>query len=96
MKKADLVAQMANDAGITKTQAEKALASFLSATETTLKAGDKLTLIGFGTFSTVTRKARTGRNPQTGAEIKIAAKTSAKFTPGKNLKDIKIKTSRKK
>lgn len=96
MKKAELVAQMANDAGITKAQAEKALASFLSATETTLKAGDKLTLIGFGTFSTVTRKARKGRNPQTGAEIKIAARTSAKFSPGKNLKDIKLKASKKK
>ena len=96
MKKADLVAKMATDAGITKVQAEKALAAFMAATEAALKAGDKITLIGFGTFSAVTRKARTGRNPQTGKEIKIAAKTSAKFSPGKALKDIKVKAAKKK
>jgi len=91
MKKADLVAKMAADADITKAQAEKALAAFMAATEAALKAGDKLTLVGFGSFSTVNRKARIGRNPQTGKEIKIAAKTSAKFSPGKSLKDLKIK-----
>ncbi|NJD39292.1 MAG: HU family DNA-binding protein [Geobacter sp.] len=96
MKKADLVAKMASDAGITKVQAEKALASFMAATEAALKGGDKVTLIGFGTFSTVTRKARIGRNPQTGKEIKIPAKTSAKFAPGKDLKDIKAKAKAKK
>ncbi|SJZ50298.1 DNA-binding protein HU-beta [Trichlorobacter thiogenes] len=96
MKKADLVAKMATDAGITKAQAEKALAAFMVATETALKAGDKVTLVGFGTFSTISRKARTGRNPQTGKEIKIAAKTSAKFSPGKGLKDLKIKAAKKK
>lgn len=96
MKKADLVAKMAADAGITKTQAEKAMASFMSTTEAALKAGDKLTLVGFGTFSTVARKARTGRNPQTGKEIKISAKTSAKFTPGMALKDLKVKAAKKK
>lgn len=96
MKKADLVAKMASDAGITKVQAEKALASFMAATEAALKGGDKVTLIGFGTFSTVTRKARIGRNPQTGKEIKIPAKTSAKFVPGKDLKDIKAKAKAKK
>lgn len=96
MKKADLVAKMASDAGITKVQAEKALASFMAATEAALKAGEKVTLIGFGTFSTVSRKARIGRNPQTGKEIKIPAKTSAKFSPGKALKDIKAKAKTKK
>ncbi len=96
MKKADLVAKMATDAGITKAQAEKALAAFMAATEAALKAGDKVTLVGFGTFSTISRKARTGRNPQTGKEIKIAAKTSAKFSPGKDLKDLKIKAAKKK
>ena len=96
MKKADLVAKLAADAGITKTQAEKALVAFMAATEAALKAGDKLTLVGFGSFSTVARKARTGRNPQTGKEIKIAAKTSAKFSPGKGLKDLKIKVPKKK
>lgn len=94
MKKADLVAKMAEGAGITKTQAEKALNSFIAATEAALKAGDKLTLVGFGTFSTVARKARIGRNPQTGKEIKIAAKTSAKFSPGKGLKDLKAKPAK--
>lgn len=96
MKKADLVAKMASDVGITKVQAEKALTSFMAATEAALKAGDKVTLIGFGTFSTVSRKARIGRNPQTGKEIKIPAKTSAKFSPGKALKDIKAKAKAKK
>jgi len=96
MKKADLVAKIAADAGITKTQAEKALAAFMAATEKALKAGDKLTLVGFGSFSTVARKARTGRNPQTGKEIKIAAKTSTKFSPGKALKGLKIKVPKKK
>lgn len=96
MKKADLVAKMAADAGITKVQAEKALAAFMAATEAALKAGDKLTLVGFGSFSTIHRKARVGRNPQTGKEIKIAAKTSAKFSPGKGLKDIKVKTPKTK
>lgn len=94
MKKADLVANMAENAGITKTQAEKALNAFMAATEAALKAGDKLTLVGFGTFSSVARKARIGRNPQTGKEIKIAAKTSTKFTPGKSLKDLKAKAQK--
>ena len=53
--------------------------------------GDKITLVGFGTFSAVTRAARTGRNPQTGKAIKIAAKTNGKFTPGKSLKDLTAK-----
>jgi len=96
MKKADLVAKMAEDAGITKAQAEKALAAFMAATGAALKAGEKLTLVGFGSFSTVNRKARIGRNPQTGKEIKIAAKTSAKFSPGKCLKDLKIKVPKTK
>ena len=86
MKKADLVAKMAADAGITKAQAEKALAAFMTATEAALKAGDKVTLVGFGTFSTISRKARTGRNPQTGATIEIAASSVPKFTAGATLK----------
>lgn len=88
MTKAELVSKMAEEAGITKVQAEKALAAFTGSVETALKAGDKVTLIGFGTFSAVSRAARTGRNPQTGKEIKIAAKTNGKFTAGKNLKDL--------
>ncbi len=95
MKKADLVAKMAVAAGITKVQAEKALNGFIAETTAAIKAGDKVTLVGFGTFSSVTRKARTGRNPQTGKAIKIAAKTSGKFTPGKALKDLKAKAAAK-
>ena len=91
MKKADLVAKMAEDAGITKASAEKALAAFTGAVEGAMKAGDKVTLVGFGAFSTVNRKARTGRNPQTGKEIKIAAKTTTKFSPGSALKDLGAK-----
>lgn len=91
MTKADLVAKIAEDAGITKAAAEKALAAFTGTVEAALKAGDKVTLLGFGTFSVVTRKARTGRNPQTGKEIKIAAKTSGKFSPGSSLKDLSVK-----
>lgn len=96
MKKADLVAKMAEAAGITKKQAELALNGFITSTTDALKAGDKVTLVGFGSFSAVTRKARTGRNPQTGKPLKIAAKTSGKFSPGKGLKDLKAKAVKKK
>lgn len=91
MNKADLVAKIAEGAELTKVQAEKALNSFIAETIAALKAGDKITLIGFGTFSAVTRAARTGRNPQTGKDIKIAAKTNGKFAPGKALKDLTAK-----
>jgi DNA-binding protein HU-beta len=94
MTKAELVAKVAEGAGLTKVQAEKALNSFISETTAALKAGDKVTLVGFGTFSAVTRAARTGRNPQTGKAIKIAAKTNGKFTPGKALKDLKGKSAK--
>jgi DNA-binding protein HU-beta len=88
MNKSDLVAKIAEGAELTKAQAEKALNVFIAETITALKAGDKITLVGFGTFSAVARAARTGRNPQTGKAIKIAAKTNGKFTPGKALKDL--------
>ncbi|MDA8429039.1 MAG: HU family DNA-binding protein [Geobacteraceae bacterium] len=91
MTKVELVAKIAEDAGLTKVQAEKALNSFVTATTTAIKAGDKVTLVGFGTFSAITRAARTGRNPQTGKAIKIEAKTNGKFTPGKALKDLNAK-----
>ncbi|MBL0224203.1 MAG: HU family DNA-binding protein [Geobacteraceae bacterium] len=91
MTKVELVAKIAADAGLTKVQAEKALNSFIAATTAAIKGGDKVTLVGFGTFSAVTRAARTGRNPQTGKAIKIAAKTNGKFTPGKALKDLTAK-----
>jgi len=88
MTKTELVAKIAEGAELTKAQAEKALNSFVAATTAAIKAGDKVALVGFGTFSAVTRAARTGRNPQTGNPIEIAAKTSGKFTPGKDLKDL--------
>ncbi len=85
MNKTQLVEAMASDAGITKAQAKKALDSFMNNVAKTLKKGEKVTLIGFGTFSTVTRKAREGRNPATGAKIKIPAKTVVKFKAGSEL-----------
>ncbi len=85
MNKAELIAKMADDAGITKTQANEALDSFTTAVTKTLKGGGKVTLVGFGTFSVSKRAARNGRNPQTGAVIKIKAKKVAKFKAGKEL-----------
>ncbi len=70
-----------------KAQAKDALDSFIDATSSTLKKGNKVTLVGFGTFSVAERAARTGRNPQTGKEIKIAAKKVVKFKVGKELAD---------
>ncbi|HEX2847530.1 MAG TPA: HU family DNA-binding protein [Chitinophagaceae bacterium] len=85
MNKAELIAQLADDAGITKTQANAALDSFVDAVTKTLKKDGKVTLVGFGTFSVSKRKARNGRNPQTGAVIKIKARKVAKFKAGKEL-----------
>jgi DNA-binding protein HU-beta len=79
---------MANDAGITKAAASEALDSFLDGVTQALQQQDgKVALVGFGTFSKSTRKARKGRNPQTGAEIQIPASTVVKFKAGKKLKD---------
>lgn len=94
MNKSELIDKIAAGAGLTKAQAEKAVNSFIAETTAALKAGDKITLVGFGTFSAVTRAARTGRNPQTGKSIKIAAKTNGKFTPGKSLKDLTAKPAK--
>ncbi|WP_462263120.1 HU family DNA-binding protein [Ferruginibacter sp.] len=85
MNKAELISKLADDAGITKTQANAALDSFVEAVTVTLKKGGKVTLVGFGTFSVSKRAARNGRNPQTGAVIKIKAKKVAKFKAGKEL-----------
>ncbi|MBU0988251.1 MAG: HU family DNA-binding protein [Proteobacteria bacterium] len=88
MTKAELVEQMANDAGISKVAAAAALNSLMDNITKALKKKDgKVTLVGFGTFSKVRRKARKGRNPQTGAPIKIKASNAVKFKPGKKLKD---------
>ncbi|MCP4021020.1 MAG: HU family DNA-binding protein [Desulfobacteraceae bacterium] len=88
MTKADLVERMAEDAGITKVAATAALNSFMESVIGTLKKKDgKVTLVGFGTFSKIRRKARKGRNPQTGEPIKIKACNVVKFRPGKKLRD---------
>ncbi len=83
MNKGELIDKISNDAGISKVQAGTALQSFIDTTMSTLKKGDKITLVGFGTYSVNKRAARTGRNPQTGKEIKIAAKKVVKFKAGK-------------
>lgn len=85
MNKSDLINNIASDAKITKVQAQAALNSFLDNTSSALKKGDKVILVGFGTFSVADRAARTGRNPQTGKEIKIEAKKVVKFKPGSEL-----------
>ncbi len=85
MNKAELISKIADDAGITKTQANTAVDSFVEAVTKTLKGGGKVTLVGFGTFSVSKRAARNGRNPQTGAVIKIKAKKVARFKAGKEL-----------
>ena len=87
MTKADLVNAMAEKAGLSKTDAEKALKSFVDAVTEALKAGEKVALVGFGTFSVGERAARTGQNPQTGKKIEIAAAKTPKFKAGKALKD---------
>lgn len=85
MNKAELISKLSEDAGITKTQANATVDSFVEAVTKTLKGGGKVTLVGFGTFSVSKRAARNGRNPQTGQVIKIKAKKVAKFKAGKEL-----------
>jgi DNA-binding protein HU-beta len=87
MNKAELISKLADDAGVTKQQANAALDSFVEAVTKTLKGGGKVTLVGFGTFSVSKRAARNGRNPQTGQVIKIKAKKVAKFKAGKELSE---------
>ncbi|MCK4568942.1 MAG: HU family DNA-binding protein [Bacteroidales bacterium] len=85
MNKAELIDAMAAEAGLTKADAKRALESFIGATSGALKKGDRVALVGFGTFGVAKRAARKGRNPQTGKEIKIAAKKVVKFKPGNDL-----------
>ena len=85
MNKAELIAQLADESGITKTQANAAIDSFVGAITKTLKKGGKVTLVGFGTFSVSERAARNGRNPQTGEVIKIKKRRVARFKAGKEL-----------
>ena len=87
MNKSDLVDSIASAAEISKTAAEKGLNGMLDSISKALKKGDKVTLVGFGTFSVAKRAARQGRNPQTGKPIKIKAKKVAKFKAGSKLAD---------
>lgn len=84
MNKSQLIESMATESGLSKADAGKALDAFLNSVTGAMKAGDSVSLVGFGTFSTKERAARTGRNPQTGAEIQIAAATlpNLKFSKG--------------
>jgi len=85
MNKAELIEAMANESGLTKADAKKALDAFIKSTGGALSKGDRVALVGFGSFSVSMREARKGRNPQTGQEITIAAKKVIKFKPGNEL-----------
>ena len=87
MNKAELIEAIAADAKMTKADAKRALDAFIGATSGALKKGDRVALVGFGSFSVTERAARKGRNPQTGKEITIAAKKVVKFKPGAELAD---------
>ena len=86
MNKTELVEFIATQADLSKAKAAEAVDAFVEAVTTSLKKGKDVTLVGFGTFTISKRAARTGRNPQTGATIKIAASKAPKFRPGKSLK----------
>lgn len=88
MNKAQLIDAIAADAKLTKADAKKALDAIIGATSAALKKGDRVALVGFGSFSVSKRNARTGRNPQTGKEIKIPAKNVVKFKAGAELSKV--------
>ena len=85
MNKAELIDAIASESGLSKVDAKKALDGFVTATANAMKAGDRISLVGFGSFSVSNRAARTGRNPQTGKEIAIAAKNVIRFKSGAEL-----------
>lgn len=87
MNKADLISRMADKSKLTKKETELVLKAFIESVEEALEGGDKVQLVGFGTFETRERAERTGRNPKTGEEIKIAASTMPVFKAGKEFKD---------
>lgn len=87
MNKQDLVAKIVKDTGLTKTAATAAVESLLDGIKRSLKKGTAVTFVGFGTFLTSQRKARTARNPQTGATVKVPKRRVVRFKPGKALKD---------
>lgn len=88
MTKAELIDKVVKEANVTKRQAEISLKSIVGSLAKSLKQEGRITIIGFGTFSISKRKARKGRNPQTGETIKIAASKSARFKPGKAFKEL--------
>jgi DNA-binding protein HU-beta len=88
MNKAELIVRVARDAGLTKAAATRALDAFLENVGKTLKRGEKVTIVGFGSFAVGRRRARDGRDPRTGAPIRIAARRVPKFTPGKELREL--------
>lgn len=88
MNKGDLVEKISEVAGLTKKDSEAAINAFVDTIQEALKKGEKVAIAGFGTFDVSTRKARTGRNPQTGEEIKIAASKAPKFKAGKSFKEM--------
>lgn len=87
MNKAEIIARIARDAGLTKSDALKAVDALVDNVTKALKKGDKVTLVGFGTFAISKRKARAGRNPQTGEPLKIPARRAPRFAAGKELKE---------
>ena len=87
MNKVELVAEIAKNTGLTKVDSERATEALLNTVAAALKKGDEVRLVGFGTFSVASREATTGRNPRTGATIKIPASKQPKFKAGKGLKD---------
>jgi len=96
MNKADLIEQLCNDANLSKAEASTAIDSITSSIVNTLKKGGKVTLVGFGTFTVTQRKARNGRNPQTGESIKIKASKTARFKAGKEFSEALAGAKKKK
>ena len=96
MNKNELIAEIADSCDITKAKAAECTDAFIDTVAKALSKGDEVRLVGFGTFSVVQRKATTGRNPRTGAVIKIAASKKPKFKPGKALSEVCNKSSRRK
>ena len=88
MNKGELVVKLAEMTGLSKKDSEASINAFVEVIQDTLKKGEKVAIAGFGTFDVSSRKARTGRNPQTGEEIKIAASKNPKFKAGKSFKDL--------
>ncbi len=87
MNKAGLIGSIASKANLSKSDARAAVEAVVSTIQAAMKSGDKVSLVGFGTFSAPTRPARPGRNPQTGEAIRIPSRKIPKFTPGRSLKD---------